>query len=215
VRSRIRKLGRKLASPFSGHPPEPVAGTALLKKLFVGSAINHLHEHPSLRSALDENLPPLGEHRDMFEFVSRINRDVSQGIADAINRSIDDASFTGLFDSIGAAIAQQFTLLPYYFAVFHQNKERHLLREITRQHKPKNAATMRVGLFTDTADDVNGVARFIRDMGEQAQRLGRHLTIPYLRRRNARAARRDRIRFGQPQELRPAALSGRCRITKT
>jgi hypothetical protein len=122
VKSRIKKIGRKIASPLSGQPPEPVAGTALLKKLFVQSAIAHYREHPQLRSVLDEKLPPLGEHPDMFAFVSRINRDVSQGIADAINRSIDDASFTGLFDSIGAAIAQQFTLLPYYFAVFHQNK---------------------------------------------------------------------------------------------
>ncbi|CAN5404457.1 glycosyltransferase [soil metagenome] len=177
VKSRVKKFGRKIVSPLSGHPPEPVAGTALLKKLFVRSAINHYREHPTLRSSLDDGMPPLGEHADMFAFVSRINRDVSQGIADAINRSIDDASFTGLFDSIGAAIAQQFTLLPYYFAVFHQNKERHLLREITRQHKPKQPDTLRVGLFTDTIDEVNGVARFIRDMGEQAHRLDRHLTI--------------------------------------
>ncbi|MBC8107864.1 MAG: glycosyltransferase [Anaerolineae bacterium] len=177
VKSRVKKFGRTIVSPFSGHPPEPVAGTALLKSLFVDSAIKHYQEHPSLRSSLKDGMPPLGEHRDMFDFVSRINRDVSQGIADAINRSIDDASFTGLFDSIGAAIAQQFTLMPYYFAVFHQNKERHLLHEITRQHKPKQASTLRIGLFTDTIDEVNGVARFIRDMGEQAHRLGRHLTI--------------------------------------
>ena len=30
---------------------------------------------------------------------------------------------------------------PYYFSVFHQNKERHLLRQITAQHTPKTAAT--------------------------------------------------------------------------
>ena len=59
---------------------------------------------------------------------------------------------------------------PYYFSVFHQNKERHLLRQITGrpgEYARKDAATLRVGLFTDTLDDVNGVARFIRDIQAQ------------------------------------------------
>ena len=177
VKSKLKKFGRRIASPLSGAPVEPVAGTSVLRKLFVRSSIEHFREHPTLRSIIDKGLPPLGEHQEMFSLVSQVNRDVFAGVAEAIDRSIDDASFTGLFDSIGAAIAQQFVLLPYYFAVFHQNKERHLLREITRQHKPKTASTLRVGLFTDTLDDVNGVARFIRDMGEQSQRAGFRLTI--------------------------------------
>ncbi len=113
----------------------------------------------------------------MFRFVSAINRDVTRGVAEAIDRSFDEASFTGLFDTIGAAVAQQFVLVPYYFTTFHQNKERHLLREITRQQEPKDARSLRIGLFTDTFDEVNGVARFVRDMSEQAQQLGRHLTV--------------------------------------
>jgi glycosyltransferase involved in cell wall biosynthesis len=36
---------------------------------------------------------------------------------------------------------------------------------------------MKLALFTDTLDEINGVARFIRDMGEQSLRLGRSLTI--------------------------------------
>ncbi|MGH7214718.1 MAG: glycosyltransferase family 4 protein, partial [Tepidisphaeraceae bacterium] len=83
----------------------------------------------------------------------------------------------GLFDSIGACVAQQFVLLPYYFAVFHQNKERHLLREITGRPIRRDASEMKVGLFTDTLDDVNGVARFIRDMGEQASASGCQLMV--------------------------------------
>lgn len=39
-------------------------------------------------------------------------------------------------------------------------------------HRP-----LRVGLFTDTLDEINGVGRFIRDMGEQAQLKGRHFVI--------------------------------------
>src|SRR5688572_2171235 len=39
------------------------------------------------------------------------------------------------------------------------------------------AAPLRVGLFTDTLDEINGVGRFIRDMGEQAHRKNRHFII--------------------------------------
>jgi glycosyltransferase involved in cell wall biosynthesis len=176
VKSKLRKLGRRLTSPFR-REPEPVYGTALLKKLFLDSARKHFREHPRLCEIVEKGLPPLGEHEEMFRFVSQINRDVTRGVAEAIDRSFEEASFTGLFDTIGAAVAQHFVLAPYYFTTFHQNKERHLLREITRQQEPKRAEALRIGLFTDTFDEINGVARFVRDMSEQAQQLERCLTV--------------------------------------
>jgi glycosyltransferase involved in cell wall biosynthesis len=176
LKRQLKKIGQRITRPF--HPQsEPIAGTAVLKKLFLQSARKHFGEYPALREILKKGLPPLGEHEDMFALVNQINRDVTVGVAAAFARCVDDASFTGLFDTIGAVVAQQFVLLPYYFTCFHQNKERHLLREITRQHQPKNAGNLRVGLFTDTLDEVNGVGRFIRDMGEEARRLGRQLTV--------------------------------------
>src|SRR5581483_1739774 len=61
--------------------------------------------------------------------------------------------------------------------VFHQNKERHLLRKITGLEAPVDAKTIRVGLFTDTFDEMNGVSRFIRDISAQAQQSGMNLKI--------------------------------------
>lgn len=177
IRHKLKRLGRRIIQPFGPKRSEQHEGTAILKRLFLTSARNRLDEYRDLQQVFQTGLPPLSEHAEMFRFVSSINRDVSQGIAAAINKSIDDASFTGLFDSISAALAQQFVLFPYYFAVFHQNKERHLLRQITGQHQCKDNQSLRVGLFTDTLDEINGVGRFIRDMGEQANRLGRSLTI--------------------------------------
>jgi len=176
IKRKLKKVGRRISQPFR-REPEPIAGTAVLKSLFLKSARKHFGDFPALRDILQKGLPPLGEHEDMFALVGEINRDVTAGVAAALARCVDDASFTGLFDTIGAAIAHQFVLLPYYFTCFHQNKERHLLREITRQHQPKTAGNLRVGLFTDTLDEINGVGRFIRDMGEQSKRLGRQLTV--------------------------------------
>ncbi len=152
-------------------------GTGILTKVFLSSARNRLDDHDALRAALVKGLPPLGEHEEMFRFVSSINRDVSEGLAAAISKSVDDASFTNLFDAIAAILAQQFVLAPYYFAVFHQNKERHLLRQIAGRSAPTDPARLRLGLFTDTLDDVNGVGRFLRDMASAARAAGRTFVI--------------------------------------
>jgi glycosyltransferase involved in cell wall biosynthesis len=179
IRSRVEKICAGALRPFRAAKPQAAADahTAILKNLFLESLHRRVREHPQLREALDKGLPPLGEHEEMFAFVAGINRDVSDGLAAAISKSIDDASFTGLFDGIAAILAQQFVLSPYYFSVFHQNKERHLLREITAQHTPKTPATLKVALFTDTFDEINGVGRFLRDMAEQARAMNRKLTI--------------------------------------
>ena len=176
VRSKLKKLRNKIVAPFARTKAQE-EHTALLKRLFLDSLNRRVREYPELRDALGKGLPPLGEHEQMFAFVSKINSDVSAGLAAAISKSIDDASFTGLFDSIAAILAHQFVMSPYYFSVFHQNKERHLLRQITAQHTPKTASTLKVALFTDTFDEINGVGRFLRDMSAQAERANHQLTI--------------------------------------
>lgn len=166
---KLRALRAKVLHPL-GKRTDNVKASGVLAPLFLESLKQRIGDFPLLREALTNGLPPLGEHEEMTRLVSAINRDVSAGIADAISRSIDEGSFRGLFDGIAAALAQQFVLLPYYFAVFHQNRERHLLRDITGQASPRDARTLKVGLFTDTFDEVNGVGRFLRDIGRQAGR---------------------------------------------
>lgn len=178
-RPRLLWLGlkHKARMLFRRSTPKQEFGTDRFRQLFLESARRQLQTHPQLLQALESGLPPLGEHETVLDCLSNINRDITSGLAAAIDKSIDRASFTGLFDTIGALMAQQFVLLPYYFAVFHQNKERHLLRQITRMTEPREEKTLRVGLFTDTFDEINGVGRFLRDMTERAKRTGRRLII--------------------------------------
>jgi glycosyltransferase involved in cell wall biosynthesis len=178
IRAKVKRLAGAVVRPFARRKPERVEeGTSLLKRLFLTSFRERLDEHPSLRGALDEGLPPLGEHDEMLRLINSVNRDVTEGLVAAIDKAFDDASFTALFEGIAAILAQQFVLSPYYFSLFHQNKERHLLRKLTGQLRPLDERGLKVGLFTDTLDEVNGVGRFLRDMGEQSARLGRSLTI--------------------------------------
>jgi glycosyltransferase involved in cell wall biosynthesis len=178
LRSKVRKFSRAIVRPFARPTTDaknPNNATTLLQRLFLTSARNRIAEQPSIREVLAKGLPPLGEHKEMFDFVSGVNRDVSRGIADAIAASIDKASFAGLFEGISAIAAQQFVLSPYYFSLFHQNKERHLLREITGRTEAKR--DIKVALFTDTLDDTNGVARFIRDISARAHTRGLQLHV--------------------------------------
>jgi glycosyltransferase involved in cell wall biosynthesis len=161
--------------PFKGRQSQRAAPA--IGELFAAAAKKHFLKHPALMDALKVALPPLGEHEEVFSLVSEMNRDISTQIADGISGAIDQASFHGLFDSIAAALAQQFVLLPYYFAMFHQNKERRLLRELTGNVPAPTEDSLKVGLFTDTFDETNGVCRFLRDIGGQARRQGRKLTI--------------------------------------
>ena len=144
-------------------------------------------------------LPPLGEHEQYVRFVERRSTAMSRAAwptrsATASTRRASPAC------SIRSArrLRSSSCCLPYYFAVFHQNKERHLLRQITRQHTPKTAATLKVGLFTDTFDEINGVGRFMRDMGEQAQRIGTRADRCTPARQARQSSRHDRQRISCP-----------------
>lgn len=179
VRGKLKRMTGKILRPLRGKKQEAEPrGASMVARAFLDSARRHFAAHPALREALERGLPPLGEHDEMYALVSEVNRDVSAAVIDAFAEALSGTpSFIGIFDATAAAMLHQFTLMPYYFAVFHQNKERHLLRRITRLDRPIDAQGMRVGLFTDTLDEVNGVGRFIRDMGAQSVKAGRNLTV--------------------------------------
>ncbi len=175
VRSKAKKFGRKLTSPFRRKPPR--TGSALLLDLFLASCKKRLSEQSDLKDALSSGHAVLGEHEAMFEFMSAVNRDISGGIADSVMRALDHKEIAGVFDAISTVAAHQFILLPYYFALFHQNRERQLLPRITGTGTRVTSQAMKLGVFTDTFDEVNGVGRVIRDMSRQARESGRNLIV--------------------------------------
>jgi glycosyltransferase involved in cell wall biosynthesis len=152
-------------------------GAGMLTRLFTRSARRRFPEHPKLKEALLKGLPPLGEHQEMFKFVAGLNHDVTAGLVNAVGQTIDDSRFVGIFDCISAAMAQQFMLMPYYFSLFHQNRERDVLHRLTGFNPPPTAEAMKVALFTDTFDEPNAVARSIRDLARQSVAANRNLVV--------------------------------------
>jgi glycosyltransferase involved in cell wall biosynthesis len=175
VVSKAKRIGRRLTLPFRS-PPKPT-GSALLLDLFLDSCGRRFGEHEALGEALRTGRAALGEHAEMFSFLSDVNRDIAAGIADSVSQSLDRKELTGVFDAVSAIAAHQFLLMPYYFALFHQNRERQLLQRITGHGNKVTRESMKLGVFTDTFDEVNGVGRFIQDMSRQATAAGRTLIV--------------------------------------
>ncbi len=146
-----------------------------------------LGEYPEIAAALDDPEsaagPALANHERMAEFfddlTERLVREMASPAGEAF-KSFDKVGIINAVLSYAGVLALQ---LPHMFSLFHQNKERRFLRQIERDSglptpsHEEMADSMRVLLFTDTLSDVNGVCRFIRDMGEQAHAAGRSLHI--------------------------------------
>ena len=168
VKGWVAAKGKTIGRWFTGRRHAP-SGTSLLGDVISKSLRQRLAESPALRDALKEGKAPLAEHLAMFDLVSNVNRDVAEGIRHAVAEGLADGLLGPMFDAISAIAAHQFVMLPYYFALFHQNRERHVLGRMTGHGRDVAQAT-RVGLFTDTLDEINGVGRFIRTMVDHAGR---------------------------------------------
>jgi hypothetical protein len=156
---------------------KPATGSQLFAELFLGSLGSRLDDHEPLCRAISKGLTPLAEHDAMFDLISDLNRDVTAGITDALQMFAGQGRIGGLMDSFSTVLAQQLLLMPYYFSFFHQNRERHLLSRIAGRRREIDPAKMKLALFTDTFDEINGVARFVKDLGAQAGAADARLVI--------------------------------------
>ncbi|HWB54128.1 MAG TPA: PHP-associated domain-containing protein [Tepidisphaeraceae bacterium] len=139
----------------------PARGTKLLGHLLASSGRKQLSNHRELLDAFRHGKPPLAEHAMMFSMVSALSRDTTAGIADAIAGALSQGQLGDIFDAVSAVLAQQAILLPYYFALFHQNQERELLHQLSHR---RLSDKLRVGFFTDSPDDNSFAATFAREL---------------------------------------------------
>lgn len=146
-----------------------------------------LARYPELRDNLEPSTwgggSPFSQHDRMAEFADELTTALTRAMgssAVAAARGKDKDGMIAHLTSYGVLTLAQ---LPYIFSLFHQNKERMMIERINHEHSTPGdgvSATerpMRVLQFTDTLGDVNGVARFIRNMAEQAHATGHDLTV--------------------------------------
>ncbi len=145
-----------------------------------------LEQFPDIRSSLEDpntQGPAMANHEQMADFAD----DLSEALATAMQsdtfkalKSFDKSGMCEAVISYASVLALQ---APHIFSLFHQNKERQFVDQIQRQtdelsgKAPRDPNDIRVMLFTDTLGDINGVCRFIQNMGDQAAAAGRNLQI--------------------------------------
>ena len=158
-----------------GTPPGS-AGTALLNDSSASRAAA-IRPHAPLLHALRIGQAPLAEHEAVFKLISEISGDTTAGIADSVMRGLAGGKVGPIFDALSSVACQQSMLTPYYFALFHQNRERHLLARVTGNARPVDRQNLRLGVFSDTYDETNGVSRFLCTLGRDAVSRARSITV--------------------------------------
>ena len=176
VSSSLAAVGRQVRRPFR-LPQQPPSGMALLSGALRRSLRTRLPASSQLLDALRTGRAPLGEHDSMFELVRGLDRDATGEIVAAVARAMPLGDIGPIFDSISAVAAQQFFLMPYYFALFHQNRERHLFARMTGRDRTPAGDKLKLALFTDRFDGRDGVSRSVRMLCTQAARGSKSLMV--------------------------------------
>lgn len=175
VKHKLGSTTRKLAARLGGQK-EP-SGTSMLMQLFMNHLPGHVKANAAVMGALKDGRAPLAEHEAMFDLIGRLNRDVTTGIAKSIEQCVAGGKMMPLFDAVSAVLAQQFLMLPYHFALFHQNRERHHLARITRTLPEVTLQTMKVAVFTDTLDRQYATGRWLGELSAEAVPAGRQVMV--------------------------------------
>jgi len=89
------------------------------------------------------------------------------------------AGFFEYLNTAGTIGLVHLLISPYYLAFHHQHKGKELIQEITHQFPeiPFQSSGEKIALFTDTLDEINGVAITIRRLIKTARDRGVKLTV--------------------------------------
>ena len=148
-----------------------------------------LERHPGVRRALETSSwagpegPALARHAEATAFGDDLAAALGAAMASGAFRALRERDRSGLADHLISYALVQAARVPEIISLFHQNKERLMLEQMTHDlSAPGSGASaseraMRVMLFTDTLGDVNGVCRFIRNVADRANRTGRDLSV--------------------------------------
>jgi len=152
-----------------------------------GSFRTVLDRYPDLQERLNadrwDHGSAISSHDRMAAFADDLYSAMHALLGADLHRAAKSRDARRLTDMLTSYAVLELSQLPYLFSLFHQNKERTFVEHLEHETGEPGAGTsplerpMRVMLFTDTLGDVNGVSRFIRNAGEQAQTSGRDLQI--------------------------------------
>ncbi|MGE4558415.1 MAG: glycosyltransferase [Desulfovibrionaceae bacterium] len=122
---------------------------------------------PGLKRLVESDVGASGEmEEDVFRFVSKASQRVLKHFADNLLESVSGANLFDIFTLIGSSGSLYTLLSPYFlsFSLFTQDRAfADSCRARLAEARPKpDAASIKIGHFTDTFHEVNGVALTLR-----------------------------------------------------
>ena len=169
VRSAVRRLTPRRS--------ERRSGTNLFIDLLIASVGARISKTPPLVQALRDGRPALAEHAAMFGLITGVDRDVMCGIIESVAGALGRGQISAICEGLSAVAAHQALLLPYYFAMFHQNRERDHLGRITGFGRTTAAESLRIGVFTDSPYGDADASQFTRSIAANCSERGRSLIV--------------------------------------
>jgi glycosyltransferase involved in cell wall biosynthesis len=136
---------------------------------------------PKLKQALDQIIAgePNAQRRS-FRMASHITNELSYRLITQFQQRVNRGNLIDAFQSLTGLLPVGFSVTPYLVAFAQQAPDRDLLTHVARRFTgtvPQPLRNEKRAWFTDTLEDVNGVARTIRAMVQAARHAGADLTV--------------------------------------
>ena len=113
-----------------------------------------------------------------FRFVSLVSDAILEHLGTQAIDRITKANLFGIFESAGAAATLYAIMAPYFISYSIYAGNRKSAEKAFKKFEPELAKkTTKVGLFTDTLHEVNGVAHTLRNQANMAWETGKEFTI--------------------------------------
>lgn len=137
--------------------------------------------NPKLKQALDQIIAgePNAQRRS-FRMASHITNELSYRLITQFQQRVARGNLIDAFQSLTGLLPVGASVLPYLVAFGQQAPDRALLTHVARRFTgtvPQPLRNEKRAWFTDTLEDVNGVARTIRAMVQAARHAGADLTV--------------------------------------
>jgi glycosyltransferase involved in cell wall biosynthesis len=171
-----RKVKKKLGKA------EPDTSPYQILTLIKNEAKSLARDHPKYQDLFNKPMPQDKDelNRAVYGFLSVLSNRVMARLADDMIQAIEGLSFNKILDIIPGIGTAHFFLLPYYVAYGATNQSNRLIEEVGERYLPpelKVRPHKKVAMFTDTFDEVNGVAVVVKQMAEEARRAGAEMYI--------------------------------------
>ncbi|TWJ16887.1 glycosyltransferase [Geobacter argillaceus] len=119
------------------------------------------------------------QNRKIFAVTSRLANRILYVYAKRFMSLPLNAGFFDYLNTVGTIGLVHLLISPYYLAFHHQHKSKELIQELAERlpDAAPRKATEKIALFTDTLDEINGVAITIRRLINTARDRGVKLTV--------------------------------------